>query len=355
MTDINDLLKAAQKQNASDILISPGEPPVFRTAGVLTRVPGQDALTPETSKAMVYGMLSDAQRSRFEASSELDCSFALAGVARFRANVYVDKDGVCAALRLVPNNVPTTQELGLPPNVIALTKLPRGLVLVTGPTGSGKTTTLASLIETINQTHERHIVTIEDPIEFSFADKKSVINQREIGTHSRSFGVALRQSLRQNPDVIMIGELRDLETISLALTAAETGHLCFATLHTKDAASTVDRMVDVFPPEQQQQVRVQLADVLTAVVAQALLPRKGGGLVCAREIMLMTPGIGNLIRDGKTAEIRDAVQSGAAKGMVTLDQHLAMLVRSNQVLAEDAFAVARTPGDLQSMLASQGV
>jgi twitching motility protein PilT len=351
MPDIVPILKQAVQQGASDVLLCPGEPPVFKTSGVIQRAAGAAPLSPEESKSVIYSLLTEEQRARFESSSELDCSFALAGASRFRANVFVDKGGVAAALRVVPDRIPTPQELGLPPAVTGLTGLPRGLVLVTGPTGSGKTTTLASLVESINQSASKHILTIEDPIEFVFAGKRSVVNQREVGTHTQSFAAALRESLRQNPDVIVIGELRDLETIALALTAAETGHLCFATLHTKDAPSTVDRIVDVFPAAQQPQVRVQLADVLAAVVCQALLPKTGGGRICAREIMTMTPAIASLIHEDKTAQMRDAIESGASRGMMSLDQHLAMLVRTRQVDIENALAAAREPGDLKAHLA----
>ena len=352
MPDIIDILKEAVQRGASDVLLTPGEPPVMRFAGLLQRTAGRAPLGAEDCKTMIYSLLADEQRARFEADWELDCSFAVKGVSRFRANVYVDKGGVSSALRVVPDKIPSPEELGLSPAVVGLTSLPRGLVLVTGPTGSGKTTTLASMIELINQRDAKHILTIEDPIEFAFANKSSVVNQREIGIHSRTFAQALRQSLRQDPDVIMIGELRDLETISLAVTAAETGHLCLATLHTKGAPATVDRIIDVFPPAQQQQARVQLSDVLAAVVSQVLLPKAGGGRVCAREVMTMTPAVASLIREDKIAQLYDAIESGAQHGMIALDQHLAALVRQRQVSAEDALAAARDPAELRMMLSS---
>ncbi|MBI3547579.1 MAG: type IV pilus twitching motility protein PilT [Elusimicrobia bacterium] len=354
MADIADLLKAGVQAGASDVILLPKEPPLLRVSGTIQRLAGAAPMTPEECERSIYSLLTDAQKARFEEALELDCSFALAGSARFRVNVLKNSRGTAAVMRVISDKIPTPQELGLMPSIVNLTDLPRGLVLVTGPTGSGKTTTLASLIETINQKHHRHILTIEDPIEFMYENKNSIINQREVGAHTKSFAEALKHSLRQNPDVILIGEMRDLETISLAITAAETGHLCFATLHTQDAPSTVDRIIDVFPPSQQQEVRTQVSTTLAAVISQVLLPRKGGaGRICAREVMTMTPAVGNLIREGKTHQLYSAIESGAKFGMISMDQYLAFLVKQGAVTMEDAAMKAHDPGTMKTLAGMQ--
>src|SRR5579859_8088002 len=285
--ELVEVLKTAVQAGASDVHIVIGKPPLMRLNGEIIEIPGFSKISAEESKRLIYSILYEEQRARFEETWELDCSFAVSGLSRFRVNVLLQKNGVEAVMRVITSRIPTPEQLRLPRSVTDLADLPRGLVLVTGPTGSGKSTTLSCIMEMINQKYKDHVLTIEDPIEFVFDSKMSVFRQREVGQNTKSFNNALRAALRQDPDVIMVGELRDLETIQLAITAAETGHLCFATLHTQDAPSTVDRMIDVFPPHQQQQVRVQLSVVLQAVVSQQLLPRRDNqGRIAAREIMI---------------------------------------------------------------------
>ncbi|MBI4655376.1 MAG: type IV pilus twitching motility protein PilT [Elusimicrobia bacterium] len=328
MVDLVTILKSAVQQGASDIHICVGKPPMMRHHGEIK--PVADALTPltaEQTKGLIFSALYDEQRAKFENNWELDCSFAITGISRFRLNVLIARNGVEAVMRVIPSVIPTPEQLSLTPAITGLINLPRGLVLVTGPTGSGKTTTLACMLEMINQKKHGHILTTEDPIEFTYESKQCIIRQREIGQHTKGFNNALRAALREDPNVILVGEMRDLETIQLTITAAETGHLCFATLHTQDAPSTVDRIIDVFPPHQQMQVRVQLASSLEAVVSQILLPRKDGkGRIAAREIMIMTPAISNLIREGKTHMIYSAIETGAKFGMIPMDRSLANLV-----------------------------
>jgi twitching motility protein PilT len=341
MADLVEILRATAQLGASDLHMVVGKPPMVRLQGKMVPLPGAAPVKADECQLMIYSVLTEAQRSRFEEHLELDCSVALTGIARFRLNVFQQKNGVGAVFRTISSVIPSAAELGLMPAMVNLVDLPRGLVLVTGPTGSGKSTTLACLIEQINQRHQKTILTIEDPIEFVYEDKQSVILQREVGQQTKSFSEALKRSLRQDPDVILIGEMRDLETISLAITAAETGHLCFATLHTQDAPSTVDRIIDVFPAHQQQQVRIQLAGVLQAVISQQLIPRKDGkGRVCAREFMRGTTAVGSIIRDGKTHLLYSAIESGNKVGMISMDQYLAFLIKSNLVSVEEACSVA---------------
>ncbi|MEK7656926.1 MAG: type IV pilus twitching motility protein PilT [Elusimicrobiota bacterium] len=355
MPDLVEVLKLAVAKGASDIHLVVGKAPMLRIHGEMLPLEGHPILDADETKRMIYSVLYEDQRARFERDWELDCSFAVTDVARFRVNVFQQKKGVAAVLRVISSRIPTPQELGLMPSVVKLISEPRGLVLVTGPTGSGKSTTLASLIETINQTMRKTILTVEDPIEFVYEDKQCVISQREVGQQTKSFAEALKHSLRQDPDVILVGEMRDLETISLAITAAETGHLCFGTLHTQDAPTTVDRIIDVFPSEQQQQVRIQVSTVLRAVVSQVLLPRPDGrGRVCSREVMTMTPAIGSLIREGKTHMLYGAIESGAKFGMISMDQHLAFLVKQNLLKVEDAVSKARDPQNLRTLLSLGG-
>ena len=336
--ELVEVLKTAVQSGASDIHLVIGKPPLMRINGEIAEIPGfQNKISAEESKRLIYSILYEEQRARFEDTWELDCSFAVTGLGRFRVNVLLQKNGVECVMRVVNSKIPTPEQLRLPRSIVDLTDLPRGLVLVTGPTGSGKSTTLSALMEVINQKYADHILTIEDPIEFVYESKKSIFRQREVGQNTKSFTAALRSALRQDPDVVMVGELRDLETIQLAITAAETGHLCFGTLHTQDAPSTIDRIIDVFPPHQQQQVRVQLAVVLQAVVCQQLLPRKDGeGRVAAREIMIMTPAISNLIREAKTHMLYQAIDTGAKHGMIPMDKSLAELVRQGLINAEEA-------------------
>ena len=345
-----DILRLAVKQGSSDIHLVIGKAPMVRVNGEVIEMVGFPKISAEESKRLIYSILYDEQKQRFEENLELDCSFAVTNLARFRVNVLMQRAGVECVLRVISSKIPDPEALKIPQSVLDFANLPRGLVLVTGPTGSGKSTTLACLIDIINSTRREHILTIEDPIEFVYESKKCVIRQREVGQSTRSFAAALKHALRQDPDVIVIGEMRDLETISLAISAAETGHLCFATLHTTDAAQTVDRIIDVFPPHQQQQVRVQLSTVLKGVVRQTLLPvRDGGGRVAAREVMMVTPAIANLIREGKTHMIYGAIDTGAKFGMVPLDRSLADLVNEGLVSATDAMAKSSDPEKFRSL------
>lgn len=325
--DLSTLLKTAVEKGASDIHITVGKPPMMRLSGELVPIVETGPLAAEQTRALIYALLYDEQKRRLEENWELDCSFSLTGVSRFRLNVLNTKNGTEAVMRVIPSKIPSPEELSLMPSIVQLANLPRGLVLVTGPTGSGKSTTLACLLNMINEKKKSHILTIEDPIEFTYEAKASLVRQREIGQHTKSFSNALRSALREDPNVILVGEMRDLETIQLTITASETGHLTFATLHTQDAPSTVDRIIDVFPSHQQTQIRVQLSTSLQAVVSQILLPRKDGkGRVAAREVMIMTPAISNLIREGKTHMIYGAIETGAKFGMISMDRSLANLV-----------------------------
>jgi len=351
VADLTQILTTAVQKGASDIHIVPKKPPLMRVHGDILPIEGLPVLSPDETKTMVYSVLYEDQRARFEECWELDCSLSVPNVSRFRVNVYQQRKGVGGVFRVIPRKIPSPQEIGLMPSVIKLTQEARGLIVITGPTGSGKSTTLASLIQTINATQRKTILTVEDPIEFVYEDQSSVILQREVGQQTKSFGEALKHALRQDPDVILVGEMRDLETISLALTAAETGHLCFATLHTQDAPTTVDRIIDVFPPHQQQQVRVQVSTVLKAVVSQVLMQKAGGqGRVCSREVMVTTPAVGNLIREGKTHLLYGAIEAGAKFGMISMDQHLAFLVKQKLITPEDAYAKAHDASNVQKLL-----
>ncbi len=344
-----DILRKAVERGASDIHLVIGKPPMVRYNGAIIPLVEFPEVTAEESKRLIYSILYDDQKQRFEEKLELDCSFEVKDLSRFRINVFMQKNGVEAVLRVINSRIPLPETLRLPPSVIELTDIPRGLVLVTGPTGSGKTTTLACLIQLINEKFTHNILTIEDPIEFVYEPVSSIIRQREVGQSTHSFANALRSALREDPDVILVGEMRDLETIQLAITAAETGHLCFGTLHTTDAASTVDRMIDVFPPSQQQQIRVQLSSVLRGVVCQTLLPRcDEEGRIAAREIMVVTPAIANLIREGKSHMIKNSIETGAKFGMITLDKALIELVNGGMVTVEDACSKASDPEVVRS-------
>ena len=327
-----ELLHGMLELNASDLHLTAGSPALVRVQGDLAPLRDCPVLPPDLIQRLVYTILTQKQRERFEADLELDFAYALPGAARFRVNVYRQREQLGAAFRRIPYEIKGLEDLGVPGSVAAFAGLPRGMVLVTGPTGSGKSTTLASLIDLANRTRRDHIMTVEDPIEFLHRHKSCMVNQREVGEDTHSFSSALKHVLRQDPDIILVGEMRDLETISVALTAAETGHLVFATLHTQDAAQTIDRVIDVFPPHQQQQVRVQLAGALQGVVCQTLCRSADGrGRVVATEVMVATPAIRNLIREGKTHQVYSAMQAGMQHGMHTLDQHLAELVRSNRI------------------------
>ena len=349
--DFADVLEKMVAAKASDVHLTPGSPPVLRVRGLITPMEEYGPLTPQHTRDVVYSILSDDQRKRFENNKSLDFAYAIPGVARFRVNTYFQRGSISAALRHTPDVIPSLDELGLPPVIEAFTKLPRGFVLVTGPTGSGKSTTLASMVDIINREREEHILTIEDPIEFLHRHKKCMVNQREIGADATDFGTALRAALREDPDVILVGEMRDLETISTALTAAETGHLVFATLHTQDTAQTVDRIVDVFPPAQQHQVRVQLSVALQGIVTQQLLPTADGrGRCAATEILVPTPAVRNLIREGKTHQIYSTLQTGGSHGMQTMDASLAELVRQNKITRELAEGRSSTPEELRRLM-----
>jgi len=325
-TDVDYLLTALVDLGGSDLHLTAGIAPCMRIDGSLEPVPGREPLGPSDTEAMIKSILSPTQWEKFERDNELDVAYAIPGVSRFRMNVYRQRGAVGTALRSIPHHIRNLSELGLPDSVEAFAHLPRGLVLVTGPTGSGKSTTLASLIDVANRTRDGHIVTIEDPIEYLHHHNRCVVNQREVGTDTEDFAIALKHVLRQDPDIILVGELRDLETTSVAITAAETGHLVFGTVHTNSAASTIDRVIDIYPPHQQQQIRAQLANCLQGVVTQALLPRKDSpGRVLACEVMWASSAIRNLIREGKVHQIGSFLQSSKDMGMISFDQHLADL------------------------------
>jgi twitching motility protein PilT len=348
---INDLLSIVLERGASDLHITAGSHPVIRVHGSLVRLDQYPRLMPDQIRRMIYGILAQKQRERLEADLELDISYSLPGKARFRVNVYFQRDAIGAAFRMIPFEIKPLDSLGIPQQVADFARLPRGLVLVTGPTGSGKSTTLASLVDIVNVERPCHIMTVEDPIEFLHKHKLAVVNQRELGQDTHSFAAALKHVLRQDPDVILVGEMRDLETISTALTAAETGHLVFATLHTQDAPQTMDRVIDVFPPHQQQQVRVQLASTIQGVVTQQLLPTAdGSGRAAACEILVATPAVRNLVREGKIHQIYSAMQAGGRFGMQTMDQGLANLVRSGKVTFEVAAEQCHAPEELRRLL-----
>jgi len=347
---INKLLELVIKAKASDLHLTPQEPPILRINGALRRTEMQ-RLSSEQIKTICDSFLSADQLKILENDWEVDCAYGIEGLGRFRINVFRDRLGYSVALRMISFQIPSMDELGLPDVVKKLVMLPRGLVLVTGPTGSGKSTTLAAMVDWINTNRAEHILTIEDPIEYIHSSKQSVINQREVGNHTHSFSNALRAALREDPDVILIGEMRDLETISLAVRAAETGHLVFATLHTSSAAGTIDRLIDVFPAEQQAQVRTQLSHSLKAVLSQTLLPRRDGlGRVVAMEAMLVTPGISNLIRESKTSQIYSAIQTGKNIGMQTLEAALAELYNKDFISLDDAMSRSSKVDELKNLI-----
>ncbi|MHB0937427.1 MAG: PilT/PilU family type 4a pilus ATPase [Armatimonadota bacterium] len=350
---LEDLLRMMAENKSSDLHLAVGSPPLMRVHGELTPMPFP-VLKPTTLQPLVYSILTDIQITAFERHWELDFSYSLPGVSRFRVNVHKQRGSVGAVFRSIPSETPTLDKLRMPPIVRELTLRPRGLVLVTGPTGSGKSTTLAAMIDEINRTMRTHIVTVEDPIEFLHNNKMSVITQREVGSDTESFSIALRHVLRQDPDVILIGEMRDLETISAALTAAETGHLVFATLHTTSAAQSIDRIVDVFPAHQQDQVRTQLANVLEGILTQTLLQCiDGKGRVCAQEILIGTAAIRTLIRDNKVHQMPSIMQASGKYGMQTLDQCLRQLVFEKKVTIDEAIAKSSNPEDFKALLAMQ--
>jgi twitching motility protein PilT len=349
--DVADLLLEVIERNASDLHLAAGAHPTVRVRGRLQALEDYPVMTPEQTRAIVYSILTNDQRQRLETDWQIDFAYSIPGRARFRVNAYHQRSALGAAFRLIPFSIKSIKELGLPTVMYELAKKPRGFVLVTGPTGSGKSTSLAAVIDEINASREEHIMTIEDPIEFLHGHKKCIVNQREIGSDAQSFAAGLQAALRQDPDVILVGEMRDLETIHTALTAAETGHLVFATLHTQDAPQTIDRIIDVFPPSQQQQVRVQLSVALQGVITQQLLPTAdGAGRIAACEVLLATPAIRNLIREGKTHQIYSSLQTGANIGMQTMDAALATLVRQNKITQKLAESRSSTPEELRRLL-----
>jgi twitching motility protein PilT len=355
---IEDLMEQLIEMGGSDMHIQAGAPVYFRISGKLQPI-GEDPLTPQECQKLIFSMLNNTQRKDLEQNWELDCSYGVKGLARFRVNVYKERGYYAACLRALSSKIPNFDQLNLPDIVREMSERPRGLVLVTGPTGSGKTTTMAAMIDLINRTRPEHILTIEDPIEYVFPNIKSLIHQRQKGEDTKSFANALKAALREDPDVILVGEMRDLETISLAISAAETGHLVMGTLHTSSAASTVNRMLDVFPPEQQAQVQAQLSNSLIAVFSQTLVSKKNPkpgefGRVMAQEIMVVTPAIANLIREGKAAQIYSAIQTGMKMGMQTMEQSLANYVKAGVISFEVATSKSSKPEELQRILAGAG-
>jgi twitching motility protein PilT len=333
---IEILLEEVIKKKASDLHIQVGLPPMLRVDGALLPVSGADVLSEEAVEALVFAILDEDQKQILLKDKEFDFSFAFGDLGRFRVNAFHERGNMAAALRLIPNELLTIEQLGLPPIVNKFADYPRGLVLVTGPTGSGKSTTLAAIIHKINMERSAHIITIEDPIEFTHKSKKSVIVQREVHYDTYSFSAALRSSLREDPDVVLIGEMRDLETIAAAITIAETGHLVLATLHTNSAAQSVDRMIDVFPPHQQPQIRAQLSNILMAIASQRLIPAIGGGRIAAAEILVATPAVRNIIREGKSHQLEAVIQTGAEFGMQSMDKTLVNLIHSGTISYDEA-------------------
>ena len=348
---VNRLLSRVVELGASDLHLTAGRAPAARVDGEIRALDEFPVLTPAETRRLIFSVLTQKQRERFEAELELDTSHSVKNFGRFRVNVFQQRDAVGAVFRVIPWEIVPLGELGLPPVVRALADLPRGLVLVTGPTGSGKTTTLASVLDLINSTKALHVMTVEDPIEFLHTHKKAVVNQREVGEDTRSFPQALKHVLRQDPDVILVGEMRDLETVAMAVTAAETGHLVLGTLHTQDAPQTIDRVIDVFPPHQQQQIRIQLASCLQGVVTQQLVPLASGrGRVAACEVLIGTSAVRNLIREGKTHQIYSAMQAGGRFGMQTMDMSLAALVKNGVVTMETAMERCVAADDLRRLV-----
>jgi twitching motility protein PilT len=354
MARIDDLLRQMKQHGASDLHLTSGSAPYMRIHGDMVKLNYRN-VTSETCQSLLFEILTEKQKELFTEDWDLDLSYPLQGVGRFRVNVFMQRNGISAVFRLIPENIKTIDELDLPEQLSQLIDISEGLILVTGPTGSGKSTTLASLIHTINQRQQAHIITIEDPIEFVHENNRCLISQRELASHTKSFAAALRAALREDPDIILVGEMRDLETISLALTAAETGHLVFGTLHTNSAIKTIDRVIDVFPEGQQAQIRVMLSESLRGVVAQALLPRPDRqGRVPVVEILINVPAVANLIREGKTHQIASVMQTGRAHGMVTFDGAVHDLIQKNLISKEDAFSFLRRRSAGKQLTGSSG-
>ncbi len=347
---IEMLLEEVVRKKASDLHIQVDLPPMLRVDGSLVPVAGTDKLDEAAVERLIFAILDDDQRQVLMKDKEFDFSFAFGTLGRFRVNAFHERGNLAAALRLIPNEIKSVTELGMPPVVMNFAEYPRGLVLVTGPTGSGKSTTLAAIVDKINSERSHHIITIEDPIEFTHKSKKSVVVQREIHYDTYSFSAALRSSLRQDPDVVLIGEMRDLETISAAITIAETGHLVFATLHTNSAAQSIDRMIDVFPPHQQPQIRSQLANILMAICSQRLVPSIGGGRVVAAEVLVANSAVRNIIREGKSHQLDAVIQTGAELGMQTMDRTLAGLVQAGTITYDEARNYAVDVGEFERIV-----
>jgi len=352
---IPELLEVVLERGASDLHLTAGTPPTIRLHGDLIRLDDYADLTARDLQGMIYAILPQKMRERLEQELELDMSYSLPGKARFRVNVYFQRDSLGAAFRLIPYEIKNLDDLSLPSVVADLARYPRGFVVVTGPTGSGKSTTLAGMVDIVNRERQAHIMTVEDPIEFLHKHNRCIVNQREVGADTHSFSQALKHVLRQDPDVILVGEMRDLETIATAITAAETGHLVFATLHTQDAPQTIDRIIDVFPPHQQQQVRVQLATTLQGVVTQQLVQTADGhGRAVAVEVLVCTPAVRNLIREGKTHQIYSIMQAGGRFGMQTMDQSLSNLVKAGKVTQQMAYERCHDPEELNRLIGGSG-
>ncbi len=353
---IDEIAKAAVEMRSSDIHITAGVPPTIRADGKLVPIPGYPPMTPKDTQALIYYFMNEKQKKTFEEKKELDFSFGIKGVGRFRVNVFYQRGTVAAALRRIPYEIKPMEELGLIPKVKDLCHFSMGLVLVTGPTGSGKTTTLASMIDYINTNFPHHIITIEDPVEYIYQHKKSVIAQREVGTDTDSFALALKSALREDPDVILVGEMRDLETIRAALTAAETGHLVFGTLHTNTAVQTINRIINVFPVEEQDQIRTELSFVLQGVISQRLLPKIGGGRVLIHEVLVPNTAIRNLIRENKIHQIYGLMQTGQAEsGMQTMNQSIIKALKNKLITPEDALRASPDPEELKRLMSTLGV
>jgi twitching motility protein PilT len=349
---LDDLLLLSIKSQASDLHISTGHPPVLRISGSLSPLIKKEVLAPEDTKGIAFALMTEKQQEMFLREKELDFSYNFENRSRFRVNVFFQKDGISVALRLIPQKIPTLEELNLPTTLRRFTQPNQGFVLMTGPSSHGKSTTLASLLEEINENRTDHVITIEDPIEYTFKDKKCIFDQREVHQHTHSFAKALRSAFRQDPDVIMVGEMRDPETISTAITAAETGHLVFATLHTNSASQTIHRIVDSFPSAQQGQVRSQLSSSLLGVISQRLIPRLSGGLIPACEILIANPAVSSLIRDNKIHELPLVIETSADEGMISLNRALANLVKKGEISIKSALAYSTSPTELRNLTKS---
>ncbi|MBK7584084.1 MAG: type IV pilus twitching motility protein PilT [Myxococcales bacterium] len=352
---INLFLREMVRLGASDLHLTTGVEPMVRLSGAMTTLEQHGKLGAEALRSLLYEILPERNRAEFETDWDSDFAHAITGVARFRANYFVDQNGPGAVFRQIPFDIVPVEKLGIPPKVLDLCWLTKGLVLVTGPTGSGKSTTLATLIDYVNQNRADHIITVEDPIEFVHPNKRCLVNQREVGTHTRSFKAALRAALREDPDIVLVGEMRDLETISIAVETAETGHLVFGTLHTTSATSTIDRIIDQFPPEQQAQIRTMLSESLRGVIAQILCKKKGGGRIAAYEILITTPAVSNLIREGKTYQIASVLQTGRSLGMQTMNDHLLTHVKNGLVDPKEAYMKSNDKQSFKEHLAKAGV